>query len=310
MGWFCLSVLLFMSAVIELSAFDTWPQNLLVATKNSEVSLECRMEQENVIWKSHRIGELIGQRIKVNDQPDTGNYSCWSQNKELLNFTYVVIDATPSEPSGIECHTNSYVNSTLHCTWNINDQLVLPALVRAKIEREGFKDYDWVYVLAKETDQMTVTFDLPNVTFCPFEDVYQTLKVTLEALDPFIYVFESKFMLFRKIVKPDHPQNVTVQKEGKDYYVTWEYPSSWTKPHSFFPLQFRVEQHNQVRSMNYRKNISMINDGETKFKVSFNHFRLSCKDLYFNSNWSDWTDWINRDGKIQIRKKKEYRSRQ
>ncbi|XP_029463750.1 interleukin-12 subunit beta-like [Rhinatrema bivittatum] len=299
MGLYCLSVLL-ISAVIQSSAFDTWPQNLQIVNEALEVILKCETEQKNVIWKQNHVNLKSSDfkvqnplTIVVEDQPDTGNYSCWSQENKLLNFTYVVIDATKRETSGIHCHTNTYVNSTLHCTWNIHRQLSALPLVRAKVKRNGFKDFDWVYVKARK-NQSKVTFDLPNIKFCPFEDDYQNLTVTLEALSPHIYVSDYKSMLFREIVKPDRPQNVAIQEQGELRYITWEYPSSWARPHSFFPLLFEIEEDFQGHFLNNPKKF-MIDEGKTKLEVSHNlkYFRLRCRDLFINSSWSEWTEWTH-----------------
>lgn len=55
---------------------------------------------------------------------------------------------------------------------------------------------------------------------------------------------DNKGCLSSSAVKPDPPKNLQVKPlKNSQVEVSWEYPDSWSTPHSYFSLKFSVEVH-------------------------------------------------------------------
>ncbi|OWK12356.1 IL12B, partial [Cervus elaphus hippelaphus] len=67
--------------------------------------------------------------------------------------------------------------------------------------------------------------------------------------------------------------------------VSWEYPDTWSTPHSYFSLTFCV----QVQGKNKREKKLFMD--QTSAKVTCHKdasIRVQARDRYYNSFWSEW----------------------
>ncbi|XP_069486448.1 interleukin-12 subunit beta-like [Ambystoma mexicanum] len=265
---------------------NTWPENFISARLNSDVSLECRTDREDIIWKKGGLG--IAERsprilsfTRV-DQPDAGNYTCWSGD-QIVSSVYLFISEQDG-PSGISCNAASYLDTRLKCTWT-HSLMRAPHKIRAKAERGHSDVTPWVDV--HMANDGTVAFQLELSDSCLYGEEDEPITVRLEAINDQTYTSENRTLALRDIIKPSCPENVNVLKlpEGA-VQVNWNYPSSWVTPHSYFPLLFHVEQHFHNKS---RIIIPVEGGNGITLTKKVKAVRLKCRDLFYNSEWSDWT---------------------
>ncbi|MEJ1288956.1 interleukin 12b [Cricetulus griseus] len=88
-------------------------------------------------------------------------------------------------------------------------------------------------------------------------------------------------------IKPDPPKNLQLKPlKGSQMELSWEYPDSWSTPHSYFSLKFHV----QVRRKKEKKDESQFVD-KTSAEIRCNkgaEVRVRAQDHYYNSFWSKW----------------------
>lgn len=72
-------------------------------------------------------------------------------------------------------------------------------------------------------------------------------------------------------VKPDPPKNLQLNplKNSRHVEISWEYPDTWSTPHSYFSLMFGV----QVQGKNKREKVR-CDSGAIYSGVSFMHVHI------------------------------------
>lgn len=91
-------------------------------------------------------------------------------------------------------------------------------------------------------------------------------------------------------VKPDPPKNLQLKplKNSRQVEVSWEYPDTWSTPHSYFSLTFCI----QVQGKSKREKKDKLFMDETSAKVTCHkdaQIRVQARDRYYSSSWSEWT---------------------
>ncbi|KAM9663403.1 interleukin-12 subunit beta-like isoform 2-T2 [Morphnus guianensis] len=78
-------------------------------------------------------------------------------------------------------------------------------------------------------------------SFCPFAEELHPLQLQLEGLSDTSYLNFSIHFFIRDIVRPNPPQNLTVQQWGEQLHLSWAPPASWPLPKSYFALLYRLQ---------------------------------------------------------------------
>ncbi|KAJ1211883.1 hypothetical protein NDU88_007231 [Pleurodeles waltl] len=285
-----LSVFLLLQSILGTRSLDSWPKNFATAPQNSAVSLECGSGLQDVKWTDTndkvKASGTTSLRFTSVDQPDAGLYNCWSGG-EVVTSTYLFIDVSSLHPtSPISCIADSYLHSRLRCNWTQTLQET-PHLIRARAGR-GSSDSDWIEVtMIKEG---VVTFELEFPRSCLYGEEDLAFTVYLEAVNDHTYVSDNRTMFLRNIIKPGHPENLQIQRlQPGEFHINWTYPSSWARPHSYFPLLFHLDlQFSNNKTNRTLKEQHLTITGRLK------SVRIKCRDLYYNSEWSDWAEIATR----------------
>ncbi|XP_051024367.1 interleukin-12 subunit beta [Acomys russatus] len=138
---------------------------------------------------------------------------------------------------------------------------------------------------------------------CPTAEETLPIELVLDAQEQNKYENYSTSFFIRDIIKPDPPKNVQVKPLKNDAVeVSWEYPDSWSTPHSYFSLKFFVQiQCNKEKTKKKRKKTEVESERKCKQKEPFlvdkTSATVECKgakvcvqaqDRYYNSSFSKW----------------------
>ncbi|XP_078535222.1 interleukin-12 subunit beta-like [Lissotriton helveticus] len=264
------------------------PSFLAVITTSPEsaVSLECGSGLQDISWTdTHGNVKARGAtslRFTDVDQPDAGLYTCWSGG-EVVTSTYLFIDVSRLHTtSPISCIADSHLHSRLRCNWT-QTLHEMPDLIRARAGR-GDSDLDWIEV--HRIHEGVVTFELEFPRSCPDGEEDSAFTVYVEAVNDHTYVSDNRTMFLRNIIKPGHPENLHMQRlQPGEFQINWTYPSSWSRPHTYFPLLFHLDLH----FSNNKTNLTLEGQHVT-VPGKLKSVRIKCRDLYYNSEWSDWAE--------------------
>ncbi|OPJ81201.1 interleukin-12 subunit beta-like [Patagioenas fasciata monilis] len=213
------------------------------------------------------------------DLPAAGNYSCWA-GPVLLDSTYVVVGGTGKEGMNVSCQAESYRGS-FHCTWTGPRS----AVFRARLTRSDGSLGQWVPAAGRWG---RFSASLADPSFCPFAEELRPMELQLEGLSDTSYLNFSFHFFVRDIVRPDPPQELTVQWRGEQLHLTWAPPASWPLPKSYFALLYRLqyELRNGTQVDRYVEGTE-----ELRLQGRVRRVRISCQDPYANPAWSPWSTW-------------------
>ncbi|KAA0715192.1 hypothetical protein E1301_Tti008757 [Triplophysa tibetana] len=147
-------------------------------------------------------------------------------------------------------------------------------------EAEGIVDVDSIY--EKPNGTKLIVYDLQ-------ED--QTGNYTCwsdEGLEDYIYLLLDKSK--EASVKPAGPDITKCfqRKHTEKVEVVVTPPSTWPKPHSFFPLKHQIEY--EIRD-NGKFKTHEWEGLKVEIQGVVTKLRVRCRDLLLLSQWSDWTPW-------------------
>ncbi|XP_043920445.1 interleukin-12 subunit beta-like [Protopterus annectens] len=295
-----------LSVIDVLQALQVFPNKFVLGNFTKNVTLTCNTTFSDIVWKSGDDLEPIineaNKKLHGNnltlisvDQPDAGNYTCWNGNN-LLDHHFLVIQddenenvfsTTKDDPNkrSINCWASSY-NCSFTCTW----ATIHPAVFRAKITRNRNNKDVWHYLDPVKCKENTFQQTFSYVNYSPYEEEYEPLFLKIEAMTEQSYSMIQHQLFIRDIIKPDVPDNFKVKKTGSKTNVSWTYPSTWTRPFSYFPLTSEVEcmqkkKDNEIMTFKYESGTAHIISEDVQ------KCRLHIRDSYYNSHWSNWTPW-------------------
>ncbi|XP_042664162.1 interleukin-12 subunit beta-like [Tyto alba] len=268
-------------------ALTAFPPKFQVGKVNGNVVIKCNTSEQRVTWTQNGepepMAELVaeGQTLTILglDLPAAGNYSCWA-GTVLLDTTYVVVSGTREEGMNVSCQAESYRGS-FHCSWTGP----YSAVFRARLTRSDGSLGEWVPA-ASHHGRFSASFVDPS--FCPFAEELHPLQLQLEGLSDTSYLNFSIHFFVRDIVRPDPPQELTVQRRGEQLHLAWAPPASWPLPRSYFALRYwlQYELPNGTQVDKYVEGAE-----ETRLRARARRVRISCQDPYAKPAWSPWTAW-------------------
>ncbi|XP_075004337.1 interleukin-12 subunit beta-like [Calonectris borealis] len=268
-------------------ALTAFPPKFQVGKLNGDLVVKCNTSEQQVTWTQNGepepMAELVaeGQTLTILglDLPAVGNYSCWA-GTVLLDTTYVVVSGTREEGMNVSCQAESYRGS-FRCSWTGPRS----AVFHARLTRSDGSLGEWVPA-AGCCGQFSASFADPS--FCPFAEELRPLQLQLEGLSDTSYLNFSTHFFVRDIVRPDPPQELTVQQRGEQLHLAWAPPASWPLPKSYFALLYRLQYElpNGTQVVKYVEGAE-----ETQLQERTRRVRISCQDPYANPTWSPWSTW-------------------
>ncbi|XP_068449066.1 interleukin 12Ba precursor [Clinocottus analis] len=279
-------------------------------------------KDEDISWR--RNGEVESQRgnvymLELMESLAGGNYTCHSKNGSLLNHTEVLIqdDETTKrrilvktgQGDHLDCAAQNY-NGEFHCSWTWHSRRVgKVAFLKARRVSHGDdtqctgdeSGQHWTCTSAQSNFGCSVDDSGHRIScldqqHCPYAEeslqIYVTVYVKTEH---FLVESYSKYFYLSEIVKPDkvaitqHPVNITT--------IEWSYPSSWSRPYSYFPLTFQIAQFrgrckrcaDQCTDSKPNKTAIVHSTCQFQVKPRAKAVCIRAKDVLCNSQWSDWS---------------------
>nr|XP_004611508.1 unnamed protein product [Sorex araneus] len=187
----------------------------------------------------------------------SGHFTCWWLTAIGSNLTFNVKSSRGSaDPRGVTCGE---------------------ATASAEKVRVDHRDYTRYEVECQERSA------------CPTAEENHPVEIVLDAVHKLKYENYTSSFFIRDIVKPDPPKNlqVTPVPSSQSVTVSWEYPDSWSTPHSYFSLTFCV----QVLDRTGKEKKDQISTDTTSAKVKCatdDKIQVQARDRYYSSSWSEW----------------------
>ncbi|KAL1257112.1 hypothetical protein QQF64_012657 [Cirrhinus molitorella] len=280
-------------SIVRMSALNLFPEKFAIAERNTNVTLTCRTDKDNIEWKREdaeiqqsECEILRGKDLTVIDLDEdlTGNYTCWSDDI-LEDYTYLLLDKS-KEATGfkINCTVETFsCTENIKCTWTSDEFSAL----RLRNTRDNGH---WV---SQSVDGEF--FFLPHSTNS-YSEESERLLITGEAVSKCCYMKTDHSFYLRDIVKPADPSIsiCSIKHEGSDeQIIELEVmpPSTWPQPQSFFPLKHQIEY--EIRHTGELKTKEWDEGSKIQVEGSVSKLRVRCRDLLLLSEWSEWTTWQN-----------------
>ncbi|XP_038180505.1 interleukin-12 subunit beta [Arvicola amphibius] len=269
-------------------------------------------EEDEIIWTSDKKDGIVGSgktlTIQVKEFSEAGQYTCHKGGKTLSHShlllhkkengiwsTDILKDQKdPKNKTFLKCEAANY-SGRFTCWWLTEISSDLKFNVKSS---SSSSDSRAVTCGAASLSAEKVTVERRNYkkysvacqedVTCPTAEETLPIELVMEAQHKDKYENYSTSFFIRDIIKPDPPKNLQVKPlRNSQVEVSWEYPDSWSTPHSYFSLKFLVQLYRKKE----KKNDSMIVD-ETSTKVTCpknTEVRVRAQDRYYNSSWSKWT---------------------
>ncbi|XP_043090547.1 uncharacterized protein il12bb isoform X3 [Puntigrus tetrazona] len=226
-----------------------------------EVLLHCgeQYKEGEIFWE--RNGESIaetGNLITVTvDGLHGGNFTCYRPNRDLLNYTLLVVHPVEFPKGGIliqssdrefiSCTTRNY-NGQFHCSWKWHQERIQRAVVYFTATRNS------------SPINCTLDSDISGLT-CIDKDYF----------------------------KPDKVSITKIQDDAFEWYP----PETWSFPCSFFPLSYEVKVVSNNHSCDYTgSRVEKNETNKTQYKVKFKKpytFCVRAQDPLTKKVWGDWS---------------------
>ncbi|XP_044517684.1 interleukin-12 subunit beta [Gracilinanus agilis] len=288
--------------VVEIDWNPDVPAKTVVLTCDSS-------EEDNTItWTSDENDQILGTgktlTVQVKEFANaSGKYICkkggevlshklllirYSENGSWSTVILIAQKETQSK-SYLKCEAKNYAG-TFTCSWLTENSSDLKFSIRSS---KGSTDSGEVtcgpIVLSEEKvkhnnkEYRKYTADCQEVNACPSAEESQPIEVVLDAIKKHRYEKYTSRFFIRDIIKPDPPRNLHITHlRAKNVKVSWDYPETWSTPHSYFPLTFQVQVHGKNKKNSITTEASSASVECSKGKT----ISVQAKDRYYNSSWS------------------------
>ncbi|XP_056667513.1 interleukin-12 subunit beta [Monodelphis domestica] len=287
--------------VVEVDLNLDAPAETVVLTCDSS-------EEDNTItWTSNENDQILGSgktlTIQVREFTEAGNYIC-QKGGEVLSHKLLLIrvteygiwstdilkeqkDPESQSKSYLKCEAKNYAG-TFTCCWLTENSSDLKFSIRSS---KGSSNPRGVtcgpIVLAEEKvkqdnkEYRKYTADCQETSACPSAEESHPIEVVLDAIQKHKYEKYTSSFFIRDIIKPDPPRKLHITPlNTKTVKVSWDYPETWSTPHSYFPLNFKVQVHGK------NKKNSFITEATSAECPKGKTISVRAKDRYYNSFWS------------------------
>ncbi|KAK1174125.1 interleukin-12 subunit beta [Acipenser oxyrinchus oxyrinchus] len=315
-----LQALIVFTSMLMAHTLHSFPQTFRVGKEDGEVTLTCSTQfQGTVTWRhdddpvpASGYNVMSGHTLRLHgldSEGSPGNYTCWG-NDQLLDHSYLVLEEEEEEEEEDEeegeedeegsssvrlsCSAKTY-SCSFHCIWRLTGYDVA-RVKHQRSEANGGSSWDlgtWM--------QDGFHFHLSDLS-SPFTEEDRPIRLTAEALSGQRYKKQQLRFFLREIIEPDAPEIKDCVRTGDSLHVSVEPPSSWAKPHSYFPLEPEVEYE-------YKDDGKIERSMNLVIPKDITRLRVRARDPYFNSSWSKWTPWkkVKKGRKVNGQRKKSIR---
>lgn len=271
------------------------------------VSLTCGDAYKNqpVFWKKNGVDlepPLQGNQVEVLvEQMDGGNYTCHlGPDGEYLNHTVIFVQLEPDNrtvilqekpPQGhIHCSAFNYEGS-FHCAWTRTEQRSTAPVLLVKAERFNEK-----IPCELDADGSGVRCQDAN---CSHNEEHHRITLTIYLYSVSRLEAYTKTFYLRDVVKPANLPNLRVS-EGNVF--SWDYPPSWSKPCTYFSLQFQVKVVPNKELCTSNDHIIHTITDETNYEVNVKTkrfvFCVRAQDKFTKGQWSHWSYCVMNKGQL------------
>ncbi|CAN9501400.1 unnamed protein product [Ophioblennius macclurei] len=250
-----------------------------------------------VFWKKNGMDlqpPLLGNQVEVLvEEMVAGNYSCHlSSNGEYLNHTVILIRLEPNNRSvileekspqegHIHCSALNYEGS-FHCTWTRSELRSNAPVLLVKAER-----FDDKISCELDADGSGVRCQDAN---CSYVEEQHRITLTLYIHSFSLLEVYTKSFYLTEIVKPAKLSNLQLS-QGRVF--SWDGPPSWSKPCTFFPLQYQVKVVPSGQLCTSEEPIMDIMTDDKKYEVNLKTkrfiFCVRAQDKHTKGQWSHWS---------------------
>ncbi|KAM4706751.1 interleukin-12 subunit beta-like [Discoglossus pictus] len=258
---------------------DSWPVNYEEVGLHGTYTLQCDSHTD-IIWRSPEGSDMESHTLHDLDEPDAGNYTCWDPQGNLITWVYLLIR---HQDLSISCYMESLTSPVLQCTVPIDMEM---SVYRVRGGESPLQEHPWVYMSSPGEDE-PLKFNVTLPKSCPFGEQISVIDVSVEGRTETFTMSGRKSFHVRDIVTPRPPEDVAIRKLGAgNLGVSWQYPSSWPCPRPYFPLLFEIRLTNRDNTQS-----NVLVEGHQNLTISsiVMSLRLRCRDLYYPSRWSDWS---------------------
>ncbi|XP_037655054.1 interleukin-12 subunit beta [Choloepus didactylus] len=291
--------------VVELDWHPDAPGEVVVLTCSTP-------EEDGITWTSEQSGEVLGSgktlTIQVKEFADAGQYTC-QKGAEVLNHSLLLLhkkeegiwstdilkdQKDPKSKTFLKCEAKNY-SGHFTCWWLTAISTDLKFSVKSS---RGSSDPQGVTCGAATLSEERVrvdhreyqkyTVECQEDTACPAAEESLPIEVVVDAVHKLKYENYTSSFFIRDIIKPDEPKNLQLKPLNSSHVeVSWEYPDTWSTPHSYYSLTFCVQA--QGKSKREKKGKHCVD--KTSAEVTCHRdakIRVQARDRYYSSSWSEW----------------------
>ncbi|XP_008060926.1 interleukin-12 subunit beta isoform X2 [Carlito syrichta] len=259
--------------VVELDWYPGAPGETVVLTCDTP-------EEDGITWTSDKSSEVLGSSktltIQVKEFEDAGRYTC-HKGDELLSHSLLLLhkredgiwstdilknQKEPKNKTFLKCEAKNY-SGHFTCWWLTTVSTNLNFSVKSS---RGSSDPQGMTCGAPTLSEEKVIGDLKEYKYsvecqednaCPAAEETQPIEVVVDAVHKLKYENYTSSFFIRDIIKPDPPKNLqlTHLKNSRQVEVSWEYPDTWSTPHSYFSLTFGVQVQGKTMRDKVRKSL-------------------------------------------------------
>ncbi|XP_019509514.1 PREDICTED: interleukin-12 subunit beta [Hipposideros armiger] len=291
--------------VVELDWYPDAP--------GEKVDLACNtLEEDGITWTSDQSSEVLGSgktlTIQVREFGDAGQYTC-HRGGEVLSRSLLLLHKKEDEiwstdilkdqkesktKTFLKCEAKNY-SGHFTCWWLTAISTDLKFSVKSS---RGASDPRGVTcgAVTLSAERVTVdqreykkyTVECQEGSACPAAEESLPIEVVLDAIHKLKYENYTSSFFIRDIIKPDPPKNLQLKplRNSRQVEVSWEYPDTWSTPHSYFSLTFSLQIQGSKREKKDRPFVDKTSAKVTCPKDAV--IRVQARDRYYSSSWSEW----------------------
>ncbi|XP_028315793.1 interleukin 12Ba precursor [Gouania willdenowi] len=305
-------------------SFWTLYPNILVLEVNGSLGhhrLTClentTIHQKDIYWKKNGVNETQTGNfysVVLEESLGGGNYTCHSVDRSVLNHTMVLIKVDKKQrilvkdgnDDYVKCSTQNY-SGGFQCSWTW-DRIRVGKVAFIRVGRFSdtrcsvdTRDQKWTCSSGENAFNCWVedsgkAISCQDKQHCPYAEESRPIHLTIFVRSQlFLLENYSKQFHLSEIVKPD---KVRIRKVNTTL-IEWSYPSSWSRPHSYFPLTFQIALFRRrckdcvdFCSMSNASKVMVVNNyNSSQFQIKpwARSVCVRAKDAFCNSPWSEWS---------------------
>ncbi|XP_004042969.4 interleukin-12 subunit beta [Gorilla gorilla gorilla] len=291
--------------VVELDWYPDAPGEMVVLTCDTP-------EEDGITWTLDQSSEVSGSgktlTIQVKEFGDAGQYTC-HKGGEVLSHSLLLLhkkedgiwstdilkdQKEPKNKTFLRCEAKNY-SGRFTCWWLTTISTDLTFSVKSS---RGSSDPQGVMCGAATLSAERVRGDNKEYEYsvecqedsaCPAAEESLPIEVMVDAVHKLKYENYTSSFFIRDIIKPDPPKNLQLKplKNSRQVEVSWEYPDTWSTPHSYFSLTFCI----QVQGKSKREKKDRVFTDKTSATVICRKnasISVRAQDRYYSSSWSEW----------------------